>query len=98
MTSDTDYSKLDSLDGLDALDEKGKPVESRIKDVKSALKIFTSLRKADEQSSANRARIDAMFDGSNPYDQSRLNSSGQGLKTNLNFGEAQRLLDIALSA
>ena len=98
MTSDTDYAKLDSLDGLDALDEKGKPVESRIKDVKSALKIFNSLRKADEQSSANRARIDAMFDGANPYDQSRLNSSGQGLKTNLNFGEAQRLLDISLSA
>ena len=45
MTSDTDYAKLDSLDGLDALDEKGKPVESRIKDVKSALKIFNSLRK-----------------------------------------------------
>ncbi len=98
MISDTSYAKLDSLDGLDSLDEKGKPVESRIKDVKSALKIFHGLLKADEQSSFNRARIDAMFDGANPYDQAKLNSSGQGLKTNLNFGEAQRLLDIALSA
>ena len=98
MISDTSYAKLDSLDGLDSLDEKGSPVESRIKNVKSALKIFHGLLKADEQSSFNRARIDAMFDGANPYDQAKLNSSGQGLKTNLNFGEAQRLLDIALSA
>tara|TARA_X000001382_G_scaffold41016_3_gene27510 strand:+ start:4565 stop:6805 length:2241 start_codon:yes stop_codon:yes gene_type:complete len=98
MISDTSYAKLDSLDGLDSLDEKGKPVESRIKDVKSALKIFNGLLRADEQSSFNRARIDAMFDGANPYNQAQLNTSGQGLKTNLNFGEAQRLLDISLSA
>ena len=31
-------------------------------------------------------------------DQGKLNASGQGQKTNLNFGEAQRLLDISLSA
>ena len=46
----------------------------------------------------NRARVDAMFDGASPYNQGTLNSSGQGLKTNLNFGEAQRLLDVSLSA
>ena len=46
----------------------------------------------------NRARVDAMFDGASPYNQGSLNASGQGLKTNLNFGEAQRLLDVALSA
>ena len=90
--------EIEALDGLASLDEKGKPFESRIKDVKSALSIFHNLRKADEQSSINRARVDAMFDGASPYDQANLNRSGQGLKTNLNFGEAQRLLDIAMSA
>tara|TARA_Y100001938_G_C8095786_1_gene438030 strand:+ start:1304 stop:3541 length:2238 start_codon:yes stop_codon:yes gene_type:complete len=89
---------LDALDGLGSLDEKGKPVKSRLKDVKSAVSLFGTLLKADEQSAANRARVDAMFDGASPYDQGRLSSSGQGLKTNLNFGEAQRLLDISLSA
>ena len=93
-----DNLELKALDGLGSLDEKGKPVESRIKDVKSATAIFNTLRKADEGSSANRARVDAMFDGANPYSAAQLTSSGQGLKTNLNFGEAQRLLDIALSA
>ena len=93
-----DPQGLQELDGLSAYDKDGKPTKSRIKDVKSALKIFQGLRKADEQSSVNRARVDAMFDGANPYNQGQLNASGQGLKTNLNFGEAQRLLDISLSA
>ena len=94
----TETLDLNALDGFGALDEKGKPLKSRLKDVKSATALFQTLRRADEGSSANRARVDAMFDGASPYDQGRLNTSGQGLKTNLNFGEAQRLLDISLSA
>jgi hypothetical protein len=94
----TDYPlEIDGLE-LDSLDEKGKAVETRLKNVKAALSIFQTLAKADEKSSVNRARIDAMFDGSAPYNQGSLVSSGQPLKTNLNFGEAQRLLDISLSA
>lgn len=91
-------TNLNALDGLGAFDDKGKPLISRIKDVRSACAIFEGLRKADEQSSQNRARVDAMFDGANPYNQTSLNASGQGLKTNLNFGEAQNLLDISLSS
>ena len=88
------------IDGLDlgSLDEKGKPVETRLKDVASALSIFNNLRRGDEKSSVVRARLDAMFDGASPYDPSKLLATNQQLKTNLNFGEAQRLLDIALSA
>lgn len=88
---------IDSLD-LSALDEKGKPVKSRLKDVQSALSIFHTLLRADEKSALNRARIDAMFDGAAPYDAAKLAASNQGMKTNLNFGEAQRILDISLSA
>ena len=91
-------SNLNALSELGALDEKGQPVQSRLKDAKSAINLFHALRKADEGSAKNRARVDAMFDGANPYNQAQLNASGQGLKTNLNFGEAQRLLDISLSA
>ena len=89
---------IEALNDLGSLDEKGKPVKSRLKDVKSALAIFNNLLKADEKSAVNRARVDAMFDGASPYNQGTLNASGQGLKTNLNFGEAQRLLDVSLSA
>jgi len=88
------------LDGLNlgSLDATGAPVETRLKDVKSAISIFGTLRRADEKSAINRARIDAMFDGAAPYNATQLQTSGQGLKTNLNFGDAQRLLDISLSA
>ena len=88
------------IDGLDlgSLTEKGKPVVTRLKDVKSAVGIFSTLLRADEKSAINRARIDAMFDGAAPYNSAGLTVSGQQLKTNLNFGDAQRLLDVALSA
>jgi len=90
-------TEVDALD-LANLDEKGKPVETRLKDVNSALSIYATLRKADEKSAVNRARIDAMFDGAAPYNNDKLVATGQSLKTNLNFGESQRLLDISLSA
>tara|TARA_Y100001937_G_scaffold110325_1_gene155809 strand:- start:199 stop:2421 length:2223 start_codon:yes stop_codon:yes gene_type:complete len=96
LMSDTP-SYLDGLN-LGSLDATGAPVETRLKDVKSAISIFGTLRRADEKSAINRARIDAMFDGAAPYNATQLQTSGQGLKTNLNFGDAQRLLDISLSA
>lgn len=94
----TEKYSIDALSELGNLDEKGRPEKSRLKDVKSAISIFRNLQRADEASSINRSRVDSMFDGASPYDGKRLNASGQGLKTNLNFGEAQRLLDISLSA
>ena len=94
----SEISDINNLENLGSLDEKGKPVKERLTDVKSAVSLFNTLRSADEASSNNRSRVDGMFDGANPYDQGALASSGQSLKTNLNFGEAQRLLDISLSA
>jgi len=92
-----DLSELDGLD-LSSLDKKGKPTVSRLRDVKSANAIFLTLWKANEKSAINQSRIDAMFDGAAPYDAAQLAASGQSMKTNLNFGEAQRLLDVSLSA
>ena len=62
------YKKPTGVDALDLenLDDKGKPVETRLRDVKSALSIYATLRKDDEKSAVNRARIDAMFDGAAP--------------------------------
>lgn len=91
---------LDVIDGLGltmGVKEDGTKTR-RLKDAKSALAIYTRLKDADNQSALQRARIDGMFDGASPYDQGKLNASGQSQKTNLNFGEAQRLLDISLSA
>jgi len=93
----SDLHELESLE-LSPYDEKGKVKATRLKDAKSALSIYNTLLKADEASAVNRARIDGMFDGAAPYNSAHLAASNQTLKTNLNFGEAQRLLDISLSA
>lgn len=70
----------------------------RIQDVGSAHSIFSLLRDADDLSAHTRAKLDGMFDGRPPYDAKVLLSTGQGSRTNLNFGEAQRYLDISMSA
>lgn len=96
--TDTTASGLNELELLNLDADTGAPPESRLRDVKSAVSIYSTLRRADERSSANRARIDGMFDGVAPYDQRVLQSTGQGSRTNLNLGEGQRFLDIAMSA
>jgi hypothetical protein len=90
----------DSLGALDlaSLQKDGTPPESRMVNVTYASSIYSKLESADEEASNNRAKVDAMYDGVAPYDQSVLKSTGQGARTNLNWGEAQRLLDINLSA
>lgn len=97
MTNSTP-SGLNELELLNLDADTGTPPESRLKDVSAAIAIYGTLRRADERSSANRARLDGMFDGAPPYDQRVLQSTGQGSRTNLNLGEAQRFLDIAMSA
>ena len=96
-TKPSSFAVIDGL-GLQNTEQDGTLAKTRIKDVKSALAIYTTLHQADRESSLQRARLDAMFDGAAPYDQAKLRASGQNMKTNLNFGEAQRQLDIALSA
>ena len=88
---------IDSVD-LAPYDADDKMKESRLSSVEAAHALYIKMRQDDEERSAARARIDRMFDGAAPYDQAKLNASGQHLKTNLNFGEGQRYLDISLSA
>lgn len=84
---------------LENIEPDGKTApERRVSTVKAASSIFTKLKDADKASARNRARIDAMFDGVPPYDQGELIRTGQGSRTNLNFGEAQRFLDIAMAS
>lgn len=83
---------------LISIDEKtGAVPATRLPNVKAADSIYRTLRKADEKSSTNRARVQALFDGASPYDSNFLKASGQAQRCNLNFGEAGRYLDIAVS-
>lgn len=90
-------TSLDDLPLL-TLPESGAAPKTRLKDVQSATEIYRSLRKGDEQSALNRAKIQAMFDGVAPYDDSILRETGQSFRCNLNFGQADGLLEGAMAA
>jgi hypothetical protein len=89
--------ELDTLH-LAGYDEKKGPTTPRLTDVTKALAIYSTFRTADEKSSINRARIDAMFDGAPPFDTGKMTATNQSQRVNLNFNQALRLLDISLSA
>lgn len=82
---------------LETLDKSGAAPGTRIKDAKCAREIYHKLLKADEESARNRSQIDEMFAGAPPYDDSELRATGQSARANVNFGEADALLESALS-
>ena len=69
----------------------------RVKDAPSAWAIFDQMRRDDEVSNQKRALVQAMFDGAPPYNQSDLNETGQGDRSNLNFDEGGALLEFSMS-
>lgn len=89
---------LAEIELLNLDQDTGAAPQERLTAVSAASSIYANLLKADETSSLNRAKIDALFDGAPPYDPAILKSTGQGSRTNLNFGEAQRYLDVAMSS
>lgn len=82
---------------LEALPETGAPPSRRLKEAKTAREIYALLKDADKSNAQTRARVQAMFDGSPPYDPKQLEASQQYYRCNLNFGEAESLLDYAMS-
>jgi hypothetical protein len=59
--------------------------------------VYHRLKQADDVNARNRAEVDAMFDGAAPYDDNVLREAGMGSRCNLNFGEAETLLEAALA-
>lgn len=88
---------IDALQ-LQTISEEGKVPRTRVKDAASAYGIYQQLRRADSTSAANRAAIQAMFDGEPPYNDQDLVETGQGFRTNVNFDEAGTLLEQAMSS
>jgi hypothetical protein len=94
----TEPKGLTEIELMNIDQNTGDPPVERLSGVTAALSIYQGLVKADESSSTNRSRTDALFDGAPPYDPAVLLATRQGSRTNLNFGEAQRYLDVAMSS
>jgi hypothetical protein len=75
----------------------GTPPPGRLKDPASAHAIYLRLKQADDINARNRAEVDTMFDGAPPYDDNILREAGMASRCNLNFGEAEFLLESALA-
>ena len=79
------------------LQSDGSAPPSRIKDPEALYQVYLRLRQSDDVNARNRAEVDAMFDGQAPYDDWVLRNSGMANRCNLNFGEADALLEKALA-
>jgi hypothetical protein len=75
----------------------GAPPPSRIKDPESLNSVYQRLKQADSVNARNRSEVDAMFDGAPPYDDNSLREAGMASRCNLNFGEAESLLESSLA-
>jgi hypothetical protein len=81
---------LDSIQTEDPLTSKKELVipETRVKDCFSARQICLKMLDNDRLRARERAKVQGMIDGNQPYDPVKLKSLGQGWRTNLNFMEA----------
>lgn len=92
---DTALQAVDSL--VTTIDPETLQVPAtRIKDAACARELYQKMREADRLNAQNRALVQAMLDGEPPYDDAELIAAGQGHRINLNFGEAEALLESSL--
>lgn len=77
-------STEDPLTGEKRLEIPG----TRVKDCFSARQICLKMLDNDRLRARERAKVQGMVDGNQPYDPIKLRSLGQGWRTNLNFMEA----------
>jgi hypothetical protein len=84
-------------DGLLTASKAGRIPDRRIADASSAQKALKKMVDDDVESSRQRSKMQAMFDGERPYRDEDLVETGQGGRSNLNFDEAGALLEFSMS-
>ena len=73
----------------------GKLLRERVKSPTEARRIYSLIRKADEASQMERAKVQGVIDGERPYDQAELDHQGLGEICNVNWGQAKQLVQQA---
>jgi hypothetical protein len=79
------------------LNPDGSAPSSRIKNPDALHQVYLRLKQSDDVNARNRAEVDAMFDGASPWDDNVLRQAGMASRCNLNFGEAEFILEAALA-
>lgn len=83
---------------LENIDEKGNPPESRISDAASVVSLVDMMIRSDEERNRVRAKVKGLIDGNPPYSPSKLRSTGQSYRANVNFREAEAFFSVSLTA
>jgi len=78
---------------IKSVSESGQAPCSRIKDAKSAHELFQNMKTNDEQAAYYRCVIQGLIDGNPPYESSELRRSGQSWRCNVNWREAESIID-----
>lgn len=86
------------IEELQTLSDSGSPPDVRLKTRGAADNIYRELIRLDEYAAQRRAKETAMFDNAAPYSETHLRALGQSFRTNLNFGQAEELLDESLAS
>lgn len=71
---------------------------SRLQDPALAFSIYTQLRTDDREASQKRAKVDAMINGEEPFDQAMLEATGQGDAANYNTRESDQIVTTEVGA
>jgi len=83
---------------LENIDEKGNPPESRMSDAASVVSLVDMMIRSDEERNRVRAKVKGLVDGNPPYSPSKLRSTGQAYRANVNFREAEAFFSVSLTA
>src|SRR5574343_277743 len=87
-----------SEDQIQPISDSGKAPKSRIKDSKAAYELFNSIKEADGISAQYRCQIKGLIDGNPPYRADEMRRTGQAWRSNVNFREAESIIDTNASS
>lgn len=75
------------------MSDNGRAPNSRIKDSDAAYELFDSIKESDSTAAMYRCQIQGLIDGNPPYNPGELRKVGQGWRSNVNFREAESIID-----
>jgi len=83
---------------IQTISPSGRAPKSRIKDSGAAYQLFESIKDADRTAAQYRCQIQGLVDGNPPYKSSELKKQGQLWRSNVNFREAESIIDTNASS
>ncbi|MDD8012971.1 MAG: hypothetical protein PHX05_05790 [Acidobacteriota bacterium] len=78
---------------IQTLTPTGRAPKSRIKDCSAAYQLYVSIKDADAEAARYRTKIQGLIDGNPPYRASDLEANAQKWRSNVNFREAESIID-----